>query len=344
MSQQIINVGTSPNDGTGTPIRTAFQYTNNNFSQLFSLPNPTPPATLIGQAGDVPGMYAYSASYFYYCFGTYDGTTTIWAQIAQISNVTQLANGTSNVNIASANANVSIGVNGTPNVAIFNTAGVSVTGNVTTSGFFVGTLIGNTTGNFVVPGANTQVIYNFNGNAGASSGFTFNSGLSLLSVTGNIVYGNSSTNGTISSTGTIAGLNLTATGFISATGNIRGGNINSNGNVTATGNVYGNSIVGSYIYGDGSNLTNLPVLNYGNANVANYLPVFSGNISATNISATGLITTSGRFKLPGYTTLQIANLSATPGDMVFNTSLNKTQVYQANASNVITWVTLSSTT
>ena len=65
MSQQIINVGTAPNDGLGTPIRTAFQYTNNNFTQLFSLPNPNPPDTLVGKAGDVPGMYAYNSTYFY---------------------------------------------------------------------------------------------------------------------------------------------------------------------------------------------------------------------------------------------------------------------------------------
>ena len=36
MSQQIINVGSAPNDGQGDPIRTAFIKTNNNFSQLFS--------------------------------------------------------------------------------------------------------------------------------------------------------------------------------------------------------------------------------------------------------------------------------------------------------------------
>ena len=59
MSQQIINVGSSPNDGAGDPIRTAFIKTNTNFTQLFALPNPTPPTTLVGKAGDVPGMYAY---------------------------------------------------------------------------------------------------------------------------------------------------------------------------------------------------------------------------------------------------------------------------------------------
>jgi hypothetical protein len=36
MSQELINIGTSPNDGSGDPLRVAFQKINNNFSQLFS--------------------------------------------------------------------------------------------------------------------------------------------------------------------------------------------------------------------------------------------------------------------------------------------------------------------
>jgi len=36
MTQQLINVGVSPNDSTGDPIRLAFQKINNNFSELYS--------------------------------------------------------------------------------------------------------------------------------------------------------------------------------------------------------------------------------------------------------------------------------------------------------------------
>jgi hypothetical protein len=35
-TQQIINIGTLPNDGEGDPLRTAFGKINNNFTQLFS--------------------------------------------------------------------------------------------------------------------------------------------------------------------------------------------------------------------------------------------------------------------------------------------------------------------
>jgi hypothetical protein len=36
MAQQTINVGASANDGTGSPLRTAFQFTNSNFSELYA--------------------------------------------------------------------------------------------------------------------------------------------------------------------------------------------------------------------------------------------------------------------------------------------------------------------
>ena len=40
MAQQIINLGSVPNDGTGTPLRTSFQYTNNNFAELYTAVGP----------------------------------------------------------------------------------------------------------------------------------------------------------------------------------------------------------------------------------------------------------------------------------------------------------------
>lgn len=36
MTQQLINVGTAPNDGLGDPLRTAFTKTNANFSELYA--------------------------------------------------------------------------------------------------------------------------------------------------------------------------------------------------------------------------------------------------------------------------------------------------------------------
>ena len=74
-------------------------------------------------------------------------------------------------------------------------------------------------------------------------------------------------------------LGTTANRFnqIWANGNISGGNILAAGQVSATGNITAN-----YYFGNGSQLTGLPET-YSNANVANYLPTYSGNIGAGNI-------------------------------------------------------------
>jgi hypothetical protein len=40
------------------------------------------PTASIGAFGDVPGMFAYSTSYFYVCTDFYDGTTSIWKRTA----------------------------------------------------------------------------------------------------------------------------------------------------------------------------------------------------------------------------------------------------------------------
>jgi hypothetical protein len=327
MTQQVINVGAAPNDGTGNTIRQSFTICNSNFSELYSRAQVSPPATLVGTVGDFAGMYAYDSTYFYYCYDNYDGSSQIWAQVTQIGNVslTNITNGNSSVAIAGPGGNVAISSAGVSNVAVITSTGATVTGrlstvgniaatgnvtasyflgngsqltglpdaygnsnvalylptytgnlsannitttdtisangNITTSGYFVGDFFGNITGNFVVPGANTQVIFNTNGNADAAAGLTFNP-------TGNI---------------------LTVLGPVSATGNITGGNVRTGGLVSATGN-----ITGSYIIGNGSQLTGLPA-GYANSDVAAYLSsgTVSSNILTTNaISATGNITGS----------------------------------------------------
>jgi hypothetical protein len=148
MTQQTILVGTSPNDGLGDPIRTAFIKTNDNFDQLYARAQSTPPSTPVGIPGDLAGMYAYDSTYFYYCFANYDGSSVIWAQVTQVGNVAlpEIQNGNSNVAIASANGNATISINGVTNVASFNTAGVDVTGYISAGNIFAG----NTTSNYFI--------------------------------------------------------------------------------------------------------------------------------------------------------------------------------------------------
>jgi hypothetical protein len=54
--------------------------------------------------------------------------------------------------------------------------------------------------------------------------------------------------------------------------------------ISTTGNITAAAFVG-----DGSQLTGITV-DYGNANVANYLPTYSGDVSASNITVSGNVT------------------------------------------------------
>ena len=72
MTQLLINVGNVANDGQGTPLRTAFQYINANFTELYNQVQTNPPTSSSGQAGDVAGMIAYDTEYFYVCVADYD--------------------------------------------------------------------------------------------------------------------------------------------------------------------------------------------------------------------------------------------------------------------------------
>jgi len=362
MAQQIINIGPAPNDGLGDPIRTAFAKTNNNFSQLYSIAQSSPPPTLVGSVGDFAGMYAYSGLYFYYCFAPYDGTSVIWAKISNSGNVvaTSIINGTSNVSIASANSNVSVSVNGTSNVAIFSTAGLLVSGIVSAAGNVRGANIntaggvsaaGNITGNYILGNGsqltglpatygNSNVaayLPTYSGNlyptavytdnylyangvpfSGSGGGNYTNANVAayLPTYSGNL--GGTLTTGpqtNITTVGNLSGLTVNGLNSVTispsannvvisptfggvvtvspaGTGSIDnmiiGGNTPESGSFTTV-SASGNITTASYFKGDGSQLTNLPVGNYSNADVAAYLTTYTGNLTAGNISTAGTV-------------------------------------------------------
>lgn len=82
MAQQIINVGTAPNDGLGDPIRTAYIKCNENFGELYNRVQDTVPTNPIGSAGDSAGMIAFDSIYLYVCIAEFDNVTDIWRRVA----------------------------------------------------------------------------------------------------------------------------------------------------------------------------------------------------------------------------------------------------------------------
>ena len=82
MSQQLINTGGSPNDGTGDALRVAFTKANENFTDLYTRIRDTVPGSNIGSADDLAGTIAYDGDYIYICFADYDGSSVIWGRVA----------------------------------------------------------------------------------------------------------------------------------------------------------------------------------------------------------------------------------------------------------------------
>ena len=82
MALQVINVGSAPNDGTGDAIRTAYIKCNDNFAEIYSRVQTTPPTTSTGSAGDSAGMYAFDSTYFYVCIADFDTSSEIWKRVA----------------------------------------------------------------------------------------------------------------------------------------------------------------------------------------------------------------------------------------------------------------------
>jgi hypothetical protein len=130
--------------------------------------------------------------------------------------------------------------NYTGNISAGNIAvaqNMTVAGDLT-AGTIQGTFVGNISGNLVVPGSNTWVIYNNAGSAGAESSFRYDSAIDTVIVTGtaNIVAINSTD---ITATGNITGNLTTAAqpnitsvgtlGSLNVTGNITGGNVSGAG-------------------------------------------------------------------------------------------------------------------
>jgi hypothetical protein len=167
--------------------------------------------------------------------------------------VSRIANGTSNVTIATASGNATIGIGGTSNVAVFTTVGANITGNLSVTG--------NTAANYFLGNGAALTGLNAYGNVFANgTAVLAGNGSAALTVTpGNnqVITGNNSTK-----TVTIAVNDNPTFANVSATGNITAvnfiGNIISATNISNVGNVF---VQGNIQYnlstGDGGNVTQL---------------------------------------------------------------------------------------
>ena len=265
--------------------------------------------------------------------GTYSINTTGTANFANFAgNVTV----SSQPNITSLGTLTGLAVSGNLTATNGNvTNNLSVGGNLSVTGTILGNITGNISGNFVVPGSNTQVLYNDGGIAGASSNLTFNG--TTLVVNGNVNATRFIGNGaTLSS---ITGANVTgAVSFASVANSVAGANVTGTvANATYAANA-GNAtlatqaiIANTVITATQPNITSLGTLTS--------LDV-SGGVTAANITAnTGTFSgnANGLFGIVGANvtgTVASANLASNAG---FAT--NAGNATQANNSNTAATVT-----
>ena len=229
-----------------------------------------------------------------------------------------------------------------------NISAPTLVGNVV--GNLIGNVIGNISGNITVAGSNTQVLFNDNGLANASSGMTFNKSTNVLTISGNISSGNISTSGNVIVSGRIS-----AVGTIATSGTIFGDAIAANA-VSVTEAIIGNTVlansgivgvpagVSTFFLGNSVSTTVFFAGNASNiymANVNSFTRISgnltangtisaSGNITGANILTSGIISLSGNLTASGNTALS-GNSTAVTAANGTNTTQIATTAFVTNA-------------
>jgi len=229
---------------------------------------------------------------------------------------------------------------------ILTSGNVSATGNVTAAW-----LIGNIQGSVTSPGANTNILFNDNGIANATAGFTFNKTSNLVTVGGNVnaanfngnVFGTSvSASGTVTAASTVGGVitgsSASVTGTVTAASTVGGvitgstasltGNINSANLILSSGFIDGPAAGRITINGsdidtdfavDGDTLANVFYVDAGTGTAS-----FGASTQVTNAIVNFATTTS--FKTPVGNTAQRPSVGVT-GMVRFNTTTNSLELY-----------------
>jgi hypothetical protein len=217
-----------------------------------------------------------------------------------ITSVSSLSNGTSNVDATSSGGNVTVGVGGTSNVAVFATTGVFITGVVSASGNVTG-------GNINTAGVVSATGNVSGGNLNVTGNIVDTGPMSLVTAaSGNV---NLAPNGTNVLIATTTGANITGT--LNATGNANVGNLGA-ATVVATTVTGGNiSIAADLISSLGTTLT--------------IDPATAGNA--------GLVVINGNLQVNGTTTTINSNVVST-NDLTVNYANNAVNSAAANGGGI----------
>lgn len=203
---------------------------------------------------------------------------------------------------------------------------IDVSGNVSAA-YFLGNVIGNVSGNFVVPGTNTSLIFNQEGNAGASDALQFDYSSNALTLTGNLIVTRILTDNYLDSNG------APFTFEIAAAGSNQQIQFNNDGNLGADANFFYNSslelLAVSNISAESINvaeiITDLIDVN-GNVSANYFIGNLVGNISGAN-------TIAGNFLAGTLTTAAQPNITSI-GNLATLNVLGNASFLNANAGNI----------
>jgi hypothetical protein len=200
MSQEIIDFGSYPNDANADPVRTAFQKTQNNFTELYTVLNVGSVQSVIAGAGldqDVQtGDITITANIANVTIqtgnslvvGVTSNPTSSSATIARGTTpfVIDLASTITTTNVIATSITGTLATAAQPNITSTGIlTGLSSIGNIVAPRF-KGNVIANTitADSYTAPSSNTRILYNKEGVMDGSSELTWNE--TTLSVIGNV--------------------------------------------------------------------------------------------------------------------------------------------------------------
>ena len=241
---------------------------------------------------------------------------------------TSIQNGTSNVRVLSSGGNVSIGIGGTSNIAVFSTLGANVTGWVGVTGnlgvggnvAFTGTTqnitIGTsqTTGNVNVGGTSQTGLIEI-GVSTASQTINIGNGVTGTGNTKTIQIGENGAAGSTTlidigpvtattaaglvtfNTATRVAIANTGASALSVAGNVTGGNVLTGGLISATANITGGNVLTGGLISATANITGGNIITAGAFSAASVSAsatvIAVGNITGGNVLTGGLISGTG---------------------------------------------------
>lgn len=217
MSQQLINIGNTANDGTGVRLRDAFRIVNENFTEVYTSLSGNITAFNATFSGNVRlNTLGRTGGNLYYLpladggagqvLATDGAGLLSWTNNGSGASPTQLTNGTSNV-ILALNGNLAVSVGGTSNVMVVSATSANITGTANISSNITVGNINSVSGILSVTG-NANV-----GNLGATRGVFTN-------ISGTIESGSASQTN-ITAVGTLGSLTVSGNAFLAtSSGNV----------------------------------------------------------------------------------------------------------------------------